>query len=41
MPLIEFGHIDYGENKVQGPSKNGQILKKFKNQTTYDWQITN
>ena len=28
LPLIEHGHIDYGENKVQEALKNGQRLKK-------------
>ena len=28
LPLIEHGHIDYGENKVQEALKNGQKLKK-------------
>jgi uncharacterized pyridoxal phosphate-containing UPF0001 family protein len=29
LPLIEHGHIDYGENKVQEALKNGQRSKKY------------
>ena len=28
MPLIEYGHKNYGENKVQEAKKNGLKLKK-------------
>jgi uncharacterized pyridoxal phosphate-containing UPF0001 family protein len=28
LPLIDHGHVDYGENKVQEALKNGQKLKK-------------
>ena len=29
LPLVEYGHIDFGENKVQEAIENGQILKKL------------
>ena len=29
LPLIEYGHNHFGENKVQEALKNGQILKKI------------
>ena len=25
LPLIEYGHLDYGENKVQEAIENGQM----------------
>ena len=27
LPLIDYGHIDFGENKVQEAFQNGQVLK--------------
>ena len=42
MPLIEFGHIDYGENKVQEALEKWTDIKKkkFRNKITYDWRTT-
>ena len=42
LPLIEYGHMHYGENKVQeAVEKWTDIKKKFTNKITYDWKITN
>ena len=43
LPLIEYGHTDYGENKVQEALEKWTEVKKkkFKNKITYDWKITN
>ncbi len=43
LPLIEHGHIHYGENKVQEAVDKWTELKKkkYKNSTTYDRKITN
>ena len=40
MPLIEYGHIHFGENKVQEAlNKWPDILSKFKKfKTPYDWK---
>ena len=42
LPLIEHGHIDYGENKVQEANEKWTEVKKkkYKNKITYDWKIT-
>ena len=39
LPLIEHGHIDYGENKVQEAIEKWTEIKKnkFKYKITYDW----
>ena len=43
LPLIEYGHINFGENKVQEAVEKWTEIKKkkFKNSITYDWKITN
>ena len=43
LPLIEHGHIDFGENKVQEAiNKWTEIKKKRPNlQLTHDWKVTN
>ena len=43
IPLIEYGHLDYGENKVQEAlDKWSEIKKKeFKNQTPFNWRASN
>ena len=43
LPLIEYGHIDFGENKVQEAIEKWTDIKKkkSKNKITYDWKITN
>ena len=43
LPLIEYGHIDYGENKVQEAVGKWTAIKKkkFTCKTAYDWKITN
>ena len=43
LPLIDYGHIDYGENKVQeAVEKWTEVKKKIsKVKVTYDWKITN
>ena len=43
LPLIEHGHIDFGENKVQEAVQKWTEIKKkkHKNKITYDWKITN
>ena len=42
QPLIDYGHIHYGENKVQEASVKWAELKKKKSklEITYDWKIT-
>ena len=42
MPLINYGHMHYGENKVQeAESKWLQIKKEKKGfKTSYDWKVT-
>ena len=41
-PLIEYGHLDFGENKVQEAlDKWTEIKKKSTNKITYDWKIAN
>ena len=43
LPLIEHGHLDFGENKVQEAVDKWTDTKKKKsrNSITYDWKITN
>ena len=43
LPLIEYGHIDFGENKVQEAIEKWTEIKKNNSQIkiTYDWKITN
>ena len=41
LPLIEHGHIDFGENKVQEAVEKWTKKKKFAIKITYDWKITN
>ena len=43
LPLIDHGHIDYGENKVQEAVEKWTEIKKInsKIKITYDWKITN
>ena len=43
LPLIDYGHIDYGENKVQEAVEKWTEVKKKISQVkvTYDWKITN
>ena len=43
LPLIEHGHINYGENKVQEAVEKWTEIKKkkFESKITHDWQITN
>ena len=43
LPLIEHGHIDYGENKVQEAIEKWTDIKKKKstNKIAYDWKVTN
>ena len=39
LPLIEHGHIDYGENKVQEAIEKWTEIKKINSNSkiTYDW----
>ena len=39
LPLIEYGHLDFGENKVQEAIEKWTEIKKkkFKDKITYDW----
>ena len=39
MPLIDYGHLHYGENKVQEAEKKMESIKKNykKYKTPYDW----
>jgi uncharacterized pyridoxal phosphate-containing UPF0001 family protein len=39
LPLIEHGHLDYGENKVQEAIEKWTEIKKInsKDKITYDW----
>ena len=41
-PLIDYGHIHFGENKVQEAiSKWGNIKQKTQNlKLTHDWKVT-
>ena len=43
LPLIEYGHIDFGENKVQEAIEKWTEIKKNKSKykITHDWKITN
>ena len=42
LPLINHGHIDYGENKVQESIEKWTEIKKISQNTiTYDRKITN
>ena len=43
MPLLEHGHLDFGENKVQEAVEKWSEIKEKKTQysTSYDWGITN
>ena len=43
LPLIEHGHNDFGENKVQEAVEKWTELKKKKSRdtTTHDWKIAN
>ena len=43
LPLIEFGHTDYGENKVQEAIEKWTDIKKkkFTNKIAYDWKTAN
>ena len=43
LPLIEHGHIDYGENKVQEAVEKWTEIKKTNSKVkiTYDRKITN
>ena len=42
LPLIEYGHRDFGENKVQEAiEKWTDIKSKNKYKFTFNWQITN
>ena len=42
LPLIEYGHIDFGENKVQEAlDKWTDIKKKYKYKITFDWKTSN
>ena len=41
LPLINYGHIDYGENKVQEAiEKWAELKRKSKYNVTYDRKIT-
>ena len=40
-PLIDYGHLHYGENKVQEAKQSGQSKNKLKRiEITHDWKIT-
>ena len=41
LPLIEHGHLDFGENKVQEAVDKWSEIKKKKIQysTSYDWRF--
>ena len=43
LPLIDHGHLDFGENKIQEAVDKWTKIKekKKKYQTSYDWKITN
>ena len=43
MPLIEHGHIHFGENKVQEALQKWTEVKKkiFKYRTSFDWTLAN
>ena len=37
-PLIDYGHLDYGENKVQEAiEKWSEVKKKDRFKSTFDW----
>ena len=39
LPLIEYGHTDFGENKVQEAIENGlKLKKKHKFEFIHDWK---
>ena len=40
MPLIDHGHIHFGENKVQEAQLNGLKIEKSKFKTSYDRKTT-
>ena len=42
LPLIEYGHVHYGENKVQEATEKWTELKKkkFTNKIAYDRKFT-
>ena len=43
LPLIDYGHIDFGENKVQEAIDKWTDIKskQFKFELTYDWKTSN
>ena len=42
LPLIDYGHLDYGENKVkEAIDKWTEIKEKRNNLRLHAWQITN
>ena len=40
LPLIEHGHVDYGENKVQEAVEKWTEIKKNSHIKLHDWKIT-
>ena len=43
LPLINYGHLDYGENKVQEALEKWTAIKEKKNKPkiTFNWKVTN
>ena len=42
LPLIEYGHLDYGENKVQEAIEKWEVIKKQKKKykAPFNWKTS-